>query len=278
MRTPRPFSPAALRARAVIHFTLNRCAVDGSGSSFGLERSATASAVSALGVEDIDQLARCVLSSESEEDLLQAHRARVRGRAEVGHRTGGANDAALHDRDSVAHRLGDFQCVGGHHDRVSTPRVLAKEVLEDARRLGVETDHRLVDDDYFRAMHKGARDDELLAHAMAVALDELVTPFLEVKQREQLSPTVLDLLSLLVVKSGDEAKKLRAGQLLIYERAVGDEPELALRRNRLRNDVDATDFDGAAARTQNPRNHAQRRRLSGAVGAEKAEQLTARHF
>src|SRR5262245_16671337 len=85
IRAPRPFSPIVFRARAVIHFTLSRCAVDGSGSPRGLGRSATPSAGSALGVEDIDQLARRVLAGESQEDLLETHGAGFRGCAEVGH-------------------------------------------------------------------------------------------------------------------------------------------------------------------------------------------------
>src|SRR4029079_5861037 len=183
-RTPRPFSPMVFRARAVIHFTLSRWAVDGSGRPRGLGRSTTPRAVSALGVEDIDQLARPVLAGEPQEDPLEAHRAGVPGCAEVGHRARGANHAALDNGDAITHSLGDLQRVRGHHHRVSASRVLAEEIFEDARRLGVEPDHRLVDDDDFRTVYERAGDDQLLAHTVAVALDELVAPFLEVEQRQ----------------------------------------------------------------------------------------------
>ena len=43
-------------------------------------------------------------------------------------------------------------------------------------------------------------------------------------------------------------------------------------------EIDAGDRDLAGRRAQDPGDHAQRRRLAGAVGAEKAEQLAARHF
>ena len=64
---------------------------------------------------------------------------------------------------------------------------------------------------------------------MAVALDELVAPFLEIEQRQQLAAAVLDVLSVLTVQPGDETQKLDAGELLVDERPVGDEAELPLR-------------------------------------------------
>jgi len=147
-------------ARAVSHLGLSRCAVDGSGRAGG------------------------VLAGEPQKDLLQSVHPRLGVRAEVVHRPAGANHAPLDDADAVAHRFGDFERVRRHHDRVAAPRVFLEEILEDARRLGVEADHRLVDDDDFRTVHERAGDDELLAHAVAVALDHLVSPRLEVEQRE----------------------------------------------------------------------------------------------
>ena len=177
--------------------------------------------------------------------------------------------------DAIAHRLGDLERVRRHHDRVAATRVLAKEILENARRFRIEADHRLVDDDHLGAMHERARDDQLLAHAVAVALDQLVAPLLEIEQREQLARAVLDLRPVLVVQPGDEAQELGARQLLVDERAVGNEAELALRGDRIGDDIDAADVHGAARRPQDAGDHAQRRRLAGAVGPEEAEQLAA---
>ena len=80
--------------------------------------------------------------------------------------------------------------------------------LRILRRLRIEPDHRLVDDDDVRTVHERARDDELLPHAVAVALDQLVAPFLEIEQRQQLARAVLDLVALLPVQAGDEAQEL----------------------------------------------------------------------
>jgi hypothetical protein len=109
---------------------------------------------------------------------------------------------------------------------------------------------------------------------MAVALHELVTPFLEIEQRQQFAGSVLDLRPVLVIQARDEAKKLRTGELLINEGTVGDEPELALRGDRLRGQIDAADVHCPGRRPQNAGDHAKRGRLAGAVRPQKAEQLS----
>ena len=114
---------------------------------------------------------------------------------------------------------------------------------------------------------------------MAVALHELVAPLLEVEQREQLARAVLDLRPVLVVQAGDEAQELGAGELLVDERAVGDESEPLLGADRIASarSTPAID-DRAGRRAEDPGDHAEGGRLSGAVGPEEAEQLTARHL
>ncbi len=251
-------------ARAVSHLGLRRCAVDGSGSF--------------SSIEDVDQRARRVLSRETEEDLFEPGRARDRGRPQLVHGATRADHAVLNDSDPVAQRLGDFERVRRHHDRVAAVCVFFKEIFENTRRFGVESHHGLVDDDHVRPVHEGARDDELLPHAVAVALDQLVAPFVEIEQREELARAMLDHRPVLLVQPRDESKKLGAGQLLIDERPIGDEAQLALGGDWICRDVDPADLHGAAGRSQNAGNDAQRRRLPGAIRAEEAEQLSARHL
>ena len=61
---------------------------------------------------------------------------------------------------------------------------------------------------------------------MAIALDQLVGPFLQIEQRHQLATAVLDLVAILAVQSRHEAEKLGTRQLLIDERTVGNETQL----------------------------------------------------
>ena len=127
-------------------------------------------------------------------------------------------------------------------------------------------------------MNQRARDDELLPHAVAVRLGELVLPGRQVEQLEQLVHAALDGRALLAVQRRDEAQELGAGELVVDERAVGDEAHPRLRLARLPLQVVAADLDHAARRLEDAGDHAQRRRLAGAVGAEEAEQLARRHL
>src|SRR5258706_13509292 len=110
--------------------------------------------------------------------------------------------------------------MSGHHDCVTALQVLTEQILEDSSRLRIEPDHRLVDDDHFGPMNERARDYQLLPHAVTVALDQLVGPFLEIEQRHQLATTVLDFVAVLAVQARHEPEKFRAGKLLIDERAI----------------------------------------------------------
>src|SRR5689334_166904 len=167
--------------------------------------------------------------------------------------------------------------MGRHHDRMPAACVLAEEILEDLRGFGVETDHRLIDDDDFGAVYERARDDQLLTHSVAVALDQLVAPLLEIEQCQQLPRAVFDGGPALIVQARDEAKKFRSRELLVDERPVRDEAELRLGRAWIGDDIDAADLDMTARRTKDARDHAERRRLSGAVRSQKAEQLAPWH-
>ena len=122
---------------------------------------------------------------------------------------------------------------------------------ERARCLRIEAHHRIIDDDHLGLVDERARDDELLPHAVAVALHQLVTPFLEVEECEQLSPATFDFRPRLAVQARDEAKELDARKLLVDERPVRDESQLLLRRNGFGGQVDAGDAHGAGRRSQN---------------------------
>src|SRR5688500_11715039 len=125
-------------------------------------------------------------------------------------------------------------------------------------------------------MHERARDDELLPHAMTVRIDEFVAPVLEVEETEQFAPTMFYLSALLAVQTGDKAEELHPGELLIDERPVGNEAQPSLCLVRPLDDIDATDPHAPRRGTEDPRNHAQRRRLAGPVRPEEAEQLPGR--
>src|SRR5258708_235291 len=186
-RAPRPRWPASVRARAVSHFGSRTKPSEGSGRD------------PASGIQDLDQLARRVLASESQEDLLESLRAVLSGFAKLRYRAGRANASLRDDGDAIAQVFRHLERVRGHHDRVTAPRVLAEEVLQDSCGLGIQTHHGLVHHDHLGSVHEGARDDELLPHPVAVALNQLVAPILEVEQSHQFPGAMLDLVALLLV-------------------------------------------------------------------------------
>src|SRR5207237_1299397 len=106
-----------------------------------------------------------------------------------------------------------------------------------------------------------------------VALDQLVGPFLEIEQRHQLAPAVLDLVTILTVQPGDEAQELGARQLLVDERTIGNESQSRFRGQRILSKVDTCKVDGARRRLEDSRDHAKRRRFTGAIRPQESEQL-----
>src|SRR5450432_359555 len=229
------------------------------------------------GIQHLDQLARRVLTREPQEELLEPLRTRANALVQLLHRSRSPNAPALNDRHAIADAFRHLERVRRHHDRVPALRVLAKEILQDARRLRIEPDHRLIHDYHLRLVQKRARDDQLLPHPVAVALHELVAPFEQIEQRQQLRHAALDQRPILPVQPGDEAQELRARELLVDERTIWDVAEHRLRRDRILRDIDAVDVHCSRRRLQNPRDHPQRRRLSRTVGSEESKELPMRH-
>src|SRR5207237_1338297 len=110
-------------------------------------------------------------------------------------------------------------------------------------------------------------------HALAVTLDQLVAPLFQIEQRQQLSAPMLDVLPVLAVQSADESQKLDAGELLVNEGAIGNESKNSFCRDWVGGDVDSANAHGASGWPEDSRDHSERCRLAGSVGAEKAEQL-----
>src|SRR5438477_11474039 len=137
------------------------------------------SAAISLGIEHIHRFASRSFAGELQENLLETTAAR-RLLAQVLNRSHRADFSLLDDCDPVAQSLRDLQCVRRHHDGVAAPHIFAKQILEDSRRLWIQSYHRFVDDNYLGPMNEGARYNQLLPHAVAVAFDELIGPLLQI--------------------------------------------------------------------------------------------------
>jgi hypothetical protein len=183
----------------------------------------------------------------------------------------------MDDGKAVAHALGDLQRVGAHQDGAAPLDELAEELLEQPGTLRVEPYHGLVHDDHLGPVHQRAGDDELLPHAVAVGLGQLILPAGELEQLQQLVDTPLDRGSLLAIQGGREAEKLTTGQLVVDEGPIRNEAEASLGLERPAQDVDSADLNRSAGRPENAGDHAKGGRLPRAVRAQEAEQLAGRN-
>jgi hypothetical protein len=189
-----------------------------------------------------------VAARQLEEQVLQAHPRRFGLLPELVHGPAGGDPSLLHDRDPVAHDLRDLECVGAHEHRSTPIHELAEQVLQQSRALGIEPHHGLIHHDQLRAVHQGAADDQLLPHAVAVRFGELVLPGAEIEDLQQLVDAPLHLRPVLAVQRRREAEELAAGELVVDERAVGDEADPRLGLQRPGQHVLAADQDRAAGR------------------------------
>src|SRR2546427_10631065 len=85
--------------------------------------------------------------------------------SQVVHRAVRDDPPVLEDGDAVAHRFGDLERVGAHQYRAAAPHELAEDVLQEARRLGIEPDHRLLPRAALRPVNESAPEAELASHA-----------------------------------------------------------------------------------------------------------------
>ena len=83
----------------------------------------------------------------------------------------------------------------------------------------------------------------------------------------------VDAVAVHAVEPAVKAQELAGRQLLVDERPIGNEAERRLGRFGLGRQIVAVDEDAAGGRLQQPGNHADRRRLAGAVRAEEAVDL-----
>jgi hypothetical protein len=110
-------------------------------------------------------------------------------------------------------------------------------------------------------------------HAAGEALDPVTRPIGEADPGQALIDPLPQLAAGEPVQRAPERQVVAGGQVLVDRDLLRHHPEVALDRRRLEPDVAAVHQDPAAVGLENPRDHAQRRGLAGAVGAEQAEDL-----
>jgi hypothetical protein len=185
----------------------------------------------------------------------------------------------LDDGDAGAQALDLGEVVAAEHQRAPLGGELGHRVAHRARRLRVEARGGLVEEDDLRLVHQRPHDGQLLPHALAEAADGLVfaaseAEALEVTERARPRRGLVDL-----VEPHEEAQVLAGGEALVEAGLLREEPH-PLPQPRPVVAPQGQPAHGAPPRRrrQEPRQHAHRRRLAGAVGAEQPEDLTRPHL
>src|SRR5439155_14748590 len=143
--------------------------------------------------------------------------------------------------------------------------------MADAR---VETDRRLVQEQHLGLRDEGTGDLEPAALAAAVARDGPVEELGEPKRPAELADAVPGGAWLDAPEAGVEVEIAAAGQGAVDDRVLEDHAACSTGGERLARNVEAGDPRAAAGRDDRRREHADRRRLAGAVRAEQTEHLS----
>ena len=180
-----------------------------------------------------------------------------------------------HEADLVA-ALGLVEVVRGHEERRAALAQVVEEVPQALALARVDARGRLVEEDELRVVHERAREREALLHAAGQRARLHVLQVEQLDVAEQLVHARVGAGAGDAVDAGEEAEVLLDGEIRVERERLRHVAGLALDALALRADVAAGDDGTAAGRLKEPAQHLDRRRLAGAVRAEKAEDLAAR--
>ena len=125
-------------------------------------------------------------------------------------------------------------------------------------------------------MDHGRGESNLLGHARGVVDDELVAVRQQVHRPQQVLGTRGDGVAVETPEQAGVGDELGAGEPVEEANAVGQHAEALLRDGGVGPHVGAEDRRRAEVRPQEARGHAERRRLTGTVGADQAVERAGR--
>src|SRR5712692_79477 len=190
----------------------------------------------------------------------------------------GDQPAAIDDGEAGAHPLRDLQDVGGEEHGLPLLAKVLQDVLHLPGTVWIEAHRGFVEKEHLWVMQQRGCQRDLLAHAAGVAGKEVVAALMQVEELQQCVDPAVAKASLDMVEVTRKLQELSGAQLVVEGRGIRHVPDPGLCPLRLRHDVDARHFGGAAGGAQQAHQHLDGGRLAGAVGPEKAEQLPGSHL
>src|SRR5262245_13704792 len=118
--------------------------------------------------------------------------------------------------------------MGRHKDGRATITQAAQEAFDEACALGIKPHHGLIHHQHAWLMQQRGTHDQLLAHTVRIAFDELIAPRRELEELEELLAARARRAFCQAMQVGHEAEKFTATELLIEKRPVRDKADLPL--------------------------------------------------
>ena len=196
--------------------------------------------------------------------------------ADLARRALGDEPPGVHEREAPALR-GLLHVVRGDEQRHALAGEVVEQVPEVAARHRVDAARGFVEEEQLGLVDGGGAEREALLPADRQVRGQLVLAAHEVRHLEHVGALPGELLGGQVVDAGVEAQVLVDGQVLEQRELLAHVADAALGPLGVGDDVLAEDADAARLRGDRAGEHADRRGLAAAVGAEEAEDLAASH-
>ena len=182
------------------------------------------------------------------------------------------------DRDALGEPVGLLEVVRREEDRQALGLGEPLDLDPHRRaRLGVESCRRLVEEQHLRLVDETERDVESPLHPAGVAARLPVGGVAQPDELEQLVDARVQRLAGHPVDPALQEEVLAAGRLPVDAGVLRDVAEHAAHARGMRDDVLAADERAARVGLRQRRQHADGRRLPGAVRAEQPEHLALAH-
>ena len=199
--------------------------------------------------------------------------ARLNARPEFFKRAVGDEMAAVDDGDVGAETLDDLKDVGGEEDGGATGDHPLEHGLESARGDGVDAFKGLVEEEDAGPVDDGCGQGELFLHAVGEVGDEFFRFAGEAHKLEQLGGAGGGGGLIEAVHPTYESEVFRCSKTAEEGQAFGDDADLALDVDWVRDGVEAKDLDGAGCRGEEASKHLDGGGFACSVWAKETKEL-----
>nr|GEU28087.1 hypothetical protein [Tanacetum cinerariifolium] len=167
--------------------------------------------------------------------------------------------------------------MGGHEHGDAARSSGQQQFLHVARGARIEAVDRFIENQHGRLVNQRAGQAQALLHAQRVVHGVVFARIVQTEFGQQARAARDCLGARKAVHFGDELQDLASAQVVVEHRGVGQVAYPAFHFRRLGMTIETVDHHPSGAGHEDAHHHADGGGLAGAVGAEEAEQLPARH-